>query len=69
VNSPAGAEALVDQLINLPGDSCVITYLNGIYRFQIADDPDHPLLIKLRDVLKRANVFIEQALNKTGDAQ
>jgi len=58
-STPEGADELEKQLLILPKDSCVISYLNEMYRVQAADDPDESDA-NLKSLLERANVFIDQ---------
>jgi len=66
-NAEEVVDALVNQLACLPLDSCVIAYLNAAYAQEIAEESENPhpllvspLLVSLRHVLERANVFTGQ---------
>jgi len=66
-NTPECAIEIEKQLSCLPGDSCVITYLNELYRTRLDYDLDMSLLVSLKGILERANVFVDCAPEKSSD--
>jgi len=66
-NAPECAKEIEKQLMHLPGDSCVIPYLNAMFLARLDYDQDMSLLVSLKGILERANVFVDCALEKSSD--